>query len=207
MSIPILQTPTIPNDQYWYDVGARYTMRVWDILRNAYTGDGTQPLIESYDASQFGLDKYPIFDESYRKPLNDIIIGYFIGYEIGYETDFQFRMGIASDMAAIMPAYNLKIAARLAAQKEKDLLSTADTTVHTETDSTHRFLDTPQGRVENLDDNYLTNVSKDNSTGDNKASGRSGSIGSIAASFWSVSWDAETEILQKLTHNFMGVFL
>lgn len=207
MSIPILATPTTPNDQYWYSVGARYTMRVWDILRNAYTGDGKQPLIDSYDASMFGLDKYPIFDESYRKPLNDIIIGYFINYEIGYETDYQFRVGIASDMAAIMPAYNLKLAARAAAQKEDDLLSTSDNRTHTEAGSTHKYLDTPQGRVENLDDNYLTNVSKDNSSGDSSVKGRSGSIGSVAGSFWAISWDAETEILQKLAHNFMGVFL
>ena len=207
MSIPILTTPTTPSDQYWYGVGARYTMRVWDILRNAYTGDGKQPLIESYDSSMFGLDKYPISDESYRKPLNDIIIGYFIGYEIGYETDFQFRMGIASDMAAIMPAYNLKLAVRAAAQKEKDLLSTSDNITHTEADSTHKYLDTPQGRTENLDDNFLTNVSKDKSSGDSTVKGRSGSIGSVAGSFWAISWDAETEILQKLAHNFMGVFL
>lgn len=53
-----------------------------------------------------GLSSYPIFDESYRKPLNDKIINHYLMREIGYETIDLFRMGIARKMNEIMPLYN-----------------------------------------------------------------------------------------------------
>lgn len=53
-----------------------------------------------------GLMSYPIFDESYRKPLNDKIINHYLMREIGYETIDLFRMAIARKMNEIMPLYN-----------------------------------------------------------------------------------------------------
>lgn len=53
-----------------------------------------------------GLTSYPIFDESYRKPLNDKIINHYLMREIGYETIDLFRMGIARKMNEVMPLYN-----------------------------------------------------------------------------------------------------
>lgn len=53
-----------------------------------------------------GLDKYPIYDESYRKPLNDKIIDHFYFQEIGFETFEQFRFMMRRTMNEIMPYYN-----------------------------------------------------------------------------------------------------
>lgn len=47
------------NDKYWYDVGAKYTMHVYDILQNAQVGNDRKSnvdLFKNYDASLFGLD-------------------------------------------------------------------------------------------------------------------------------------------------------
>ena len=38
MTIPMIDTNFVDNDKYWYDVGATYTMRVYDILQNSQIG-------------------------------------------------------------------------------------------------------------------------------------------------------------------------
>lgn len=55
---------------------------------------------------KIGLDKYPIFDESYRKTLNDKIIDHFYFREIGFETCAQFAWYLRRTMNEIMPYYN-----------------------------------------------------------------------------------------------------
>lgn len=54
----------------------------------------------------FGLDKYPIFDESYREGLNQKILDHYMFYEIGQETWEQFRFMLNRKMNEIMPLYN-----------------------------------------------------------------------------------------------------
>lgn len=54
-----------------------------------------------------GLDKYPIFDEEYRYPLNDKIIDHFYFREIGFETAAQFAWYLRRTMNEIMPKYNM----------------------------------------------------------------------------------------------------
>ena len=53
-----------------------------------------------------GLDKYPIFDESYRSFLNDKIIRHFYFREIGFETLAQFRWYMRTTMDENMPYFN-----------------------------------------------------------------------------------------------------
>lgn len=53
-----------------------------------------------------GLDKYPIFDETYRTYLNDKIINHFYFREIGFETAAQFSWYMKRTMNEIMPKYN-----------------------------------------------------------------------------------------------------
>ena len=55
---------------------------------------------------KIGLDKYPIFDEAYRKTLNDKIIDHFYFREIGFETCAQFAWYLRRTMNEIMPYYN-----------------------------------------------------------------------------------------------------
>ena len=53
-----------------------------------------------------GLDKYPIFDETYRTKLNDKIIDHFYFREIGFETAAQFAWYLRRTMNEIMPYFN-----------------------------------------------------------------------------------------------------
>lgn len=55
---------------------------------------------------KLGLDEYPIFEESYRKQLNDKIIDHFFFREIGFETCAQFAWYMRRTMNEIMPYYN-----------------------------------------------------------------------------------------------------
>ena len=54
----------------------------------------------------FGLDLYPIFDESYRETLNKKILAHYRYREIGAETPQRFRHYLVSKMNEIMPLYN-----------------------------------------------------------------------------------------------------
>lgn len=49
---------------------------------------------------------FPIFDEEYRKPLQDKIIDHYLNYEIGQETVGMFRHALNRKMREIMPYYN-----------------------------------------------------------------------------------------------------
>lgn len=53
-----------------------------------------------------GLDDYPIFDESYRKLLNEKIINHYYFREIGMETAELFKRYLNQTMREIMPYYN-----------------------------------------------------------------------------------------------------
>lgn len=53
-----------------------------------------------------GLNDYPIFDETYRKTLNEKIINHYYFEEIGQETPFKFRHYFRTAMHEIMPFYN-----------------------------------------------------------------------------------------------------
>lgn len=54
-----------------------------------------------------GLDEYPIFEESYRKHLNDKIIEHYYFKEIGTETLARFRWYMRVRMNEIMPKFNV----------------------------------------------------------------------------------------------------
>lgn len=51
-------------------------------------------------------EKFPIFDESYRVPLQKYIENMFYDNEIGFETGELFRKNLNRSMIAIMPYYN-----------------------------------------------------------------------------------------------------
>lgn len=58
------------------------------------------------DGMRIGLDDYPIFDESHRIPLNQLIIDEYINREIGLETVPLFIHRLRLKMRQIMPYYN-----------------------------------------------------------------------------------------------------
>lgn len=54
----------------------------------------------------FGLDKYPIWEEDYRKILNDKILDHYRFREIGFETPALFKFMLNREMNEIMPRFN-----------------------------------------------------------------------------------------------------
>ena len=68
-----------------------------------YTRKTSDLINEGFD---FGLDDYPIFDESYRQGLNKKILDHYWNYEIGQETESMFRFSLNRKMREIMPFYN-----------------------------------------------------------------------------------------------------
>lgn len=54
----------------------------------------------------FGLKDYPIFDENYRKQLNDKILKHYYFREIGFETAELFKLYLNQTLSEIMPYYN-----------------------------------------------------------------------------------------------------
>ena len=66
------------------------------------------PTIDNLIRSNFdlGLDKYPIFNEAYRKTLNDKILDHYRFRESGLETPMLFKLYLNRKMNEIMPYYN-----------------------------------------------------------------------------------------------------
>ena len=177
MTIPTIDTNFVDNDKYWYDVGAAYTLHVYDILQNAQIDNDRKSnkiLFDNYDFAAFGLDSYPIFSEDFRKPINDMIVRHFLEWEIGYETDFLFREHVRGDMARIMPELNIKLKARFEAYNTEKMFETDNSKSVHKSDDWHKFLDTPQGQTDMIDDNYLTNMSQNHVDDETTHTGSSG---------------------------------
>lgn len=74
-----------------YHRGAVFTVELGSLVENGF---------------DLGLDKYPIFDENYREPLNAKIIEHYYFREIGFETPQLFKRFLNRKMIEIMPFYN-----------------------------------------------------------------------------------------------------
>lgn len=70
---------------------SKYTIDIRTMLKN-----GWEP----------PLDEYKIFNENYRKILNDKILNHFYFYEIGFETVGMFSFYLKQKMNEIMDKYN-----------------------------------------------------------------------------------------------------
>lgn len=75
--------------------GSDYTIKLGGLIALGYDTD-----------EKLGLDKYPIFDEDYRSPLNHKIVAHYALREIGVETPEQFVFYLRRTMNEIMPYYN-----------------------------------------------------------------------------------------------------
>lgn len=156
------------NDSFWYSIGAKYTIHVCDLDKNGF-----------FDGTGSPLADYPIWDESFRSVINEMIIQHYYMYEIGQETERQFWLALRSKMFEIMPRLNVLFEARgLRSQydplKDHDHYidhvetgtldttdndtetksSTNDRTIDTDTsgqwDEITRFSDTPQQNINHL---------------------------------------------------------
>ena len=125
------------------------------------------------------LPPYPVLSEDDRDRINRKIIQRYWFNEIGQETAGQFAWMLNESMNRIMPYYNQLYKAKI--DNARNLLDetwdvdrtsvllrkttsmdtgTAEGSTIATSNDLNRMLDTPQARIENLDDGYLTNASK-----------------------------------------------
>lgn len=142
---------------------AQFTMRLKDLVR--ITGD------------HIGLDDYPIFNEEYRKILNDRIKREYWLQEIAHETPDIFIWRLKLKMERIMPRYNRMYEAELLnndpldggrrvnetsqdGRSQNSGSSTQNSTGEGKNDSKGRTVgsDTPQTRLAG-DGDYATSIS------------------------------------------------
>lgn len=107
----------------------------------------------------FGLQNYPIFNETYRNTLNNHILNYYYECEIGFETAELFKFYLNNVMDLIMPKYNqLYLKQEIALQNifgnvdlteasNRENQSQANTSTNSNSDSKNLFQDTPQGKI------------------------------------------------------------
>lgn len=158
-----------------YHRGAIFTVELGSLVENGF---------------DLGLDKYPIFDENYRAPLNAKIIEHYYFREIGFETPQLFKRFLNRKMNEIMPFYNQLYKSTLedfdpftnydmrtegstsgSSDQSRDYSRTEKTTTKAEsetvndTDSKARTLvsATPQMQLSGNDD-YATNITDTSST-------------------------------------------
>lgn len=135
------------------------------------------------NAAPLILGDYPIFNEKYRNALGEKILYHFYTREIGFETAFLFEQKMNEKLNLIMPYFNklyesellkfnpLEDACETIEHEEhytnvdrSDRKDSSSTTVQSDTNSTQKYSDTPQGSIVNLQqDRYLTNATIDSS--------------------------------------------
>jgi len=136
----------------------------------------------------FGLDDYPIFDETYRNTLNNNILNYYYENEIGFETAELFKFYLNNKLKLIMPKYNVlyekqqssintllgnvNLTETSTRSNNNSISSTSASTSNNKT----LFQDTPQGQISFTDlenQTWATNYTMNNS-GINDTSSSSG---------------------------------
>lgn len=85
---------------------AIYTTQLRSIVEQAQADAHVGPDDFTVAYARLGLNDYPIFDESYRQPLNDKIIRHYYFQEIGAETVARFAWYVRMTMFEMMPFYN-----------------------------------------------------------------------------------------------------
>lgn len=106
----------------------------------------------------FGLQSYPLFDETYRNTLNNNILNYYFESEIGVETPALFKKLLNDRMQLIMNKYNVMYKAQaelLASDLLVNVNLTEDyagnSTSESESSGTGKnrrlYQDTPQGKI------------------------------------------------------------
>ena len=156
-------------------------------------------LIES--GFDLGLDKYPIFDEEYRRPLNNKILRHYWFREIGFETAELFKRHLNHTLSEIMPYYNQLYKSELiefnplynvdkTETGQTVLNGNVDTTNSSDdsgygkvkTDNTNVFSDTPQGQltIGNIRGNvYATTAAIDDDLNESWTEGHASSTGNV----------------------------
>ena len=190
---------------------AKYTITIKTLIDNNF---------------DFQMNNYPIFDENYRKTLNDNILHHYYENEIGFETAPLFRFYLNQKLNEIMPYYNELYKVQKKLIDDNLLLNNVNLTEElkgkntTETSSTSQstnkgknlFQDTPQGNISNQDINaqnvYATNITlNDNSINDNSSANGSGTNEYIKTIIGNNGGKFNIDILNDIKNNLMNIDL
>lgn len=191
---------------------ANYTITIRTLMNNGF---------------DFGLQDYPIFDESYRKVLNQKILYHYYENEIGFETAALFKFYLNNKMNEIMEYYNtlykvqkemldknllifnVNLTEKLERQVDGKTNTSSDGT--SQNDSKSVFQDTPQGKIYQgtIDDmEYATNVSfgrsnvKDNTNTNGTTNSTESYIKTITGNNGGVY---NIDIISKIKKNLMNI--
>lgn len=148
-----------------------------------------------------GLDKYPIFDETYRRHLNNKILHHYWMQEIGFETAELFKRYLNDTLNEIMPYYNQLYRSELLEfnplynvdktetgqtilNGNTDTTNSSDDSGHgkVKTDNTNVYSDTPQGQltIGNIKGNvYATTASIDDDQNESWTEGHASTTGNV----------------------------
>ena len=151
---------------------SKYTITIKNLLKNNF---------------DLGLRDYEIFDEEYRRFLNDNIIYYYYEDEIGFETPELFKIYLNKTMQRIMPYYNnLYLIQKQLLEKNSlnnvNLTETSNRKVDSSSDSNTNskgkglYQDTPQGQIsmtEFEEQHYATNLTLNNNESTDNTTGNS----------------------------------
>lgn len=171
---------------------AKYTITIKTLIDNNF---------------DFQMTQYPIFDENYRKILNNNILHHYYENEIGFETAPLFRFYLNQKLNEIMPYYNELYKAQKKLIDENLLLnnvnltenlqgtntnntstqssSTSQSTNNGTSNNKNLFQDTPQGQISNTDienQKWATNLTLDRNTTNNTINDTSSNNGSANVS-------------------------
>lgn len=181
---------------------AKYTITIKTLLKNNFN---------------FGLQNYPIFDENYRKTLNDNILNFYYENEIGFETAELFKFYLNNKMALIMPYYNNLYNAQkevlnnllgnvnLTEQLKRDVSN--DSTSNSNSTNKSVFQDTPQGELVNQDINNFKYATNMNLNGINDTSNVNGNTNEtyIKTIIGNNGGKYNIELLNEIKNNLMNI--
>ena len=190
---------------------AKYTITIKTLIDNNF---------------DFQMTNYPIFDENYRKTLNNNILHHYYENEIGFETAPLFRFYLNQKLNEIMPYYNELYKAQKKLIDDNLLLNNVNlteelkgkntTTTSSTSQSTNKgknlFQDTPQGNISQQDINaqnvYATNITlNDNSINDNSSANGSGTNEYIKTIIGNNGGKFNIDILNDIKSNLMNIDL
>lgn len=136
----------------------------------------------------FGLNDYPIFNETYRNTLNEHILNFYYNSEIGFETAELFKFYLNNTLKLIMSKYNIlyqkqeealtNILGNVDLTENSSRSNTNNITTNTASisDNKNLFQDTPHGQLDFTaleNQNWATNYTM-NKTGINDTSSSNG---------------------------------
>lgn len=151
---------------------AKYTITLQTLIKNNF---------------DFGLNGYPIFENSYREKLNKKILNHYFNDEIGFETAELFKFYLNQKLEEIMPYYNTLYNAQKTAltnlydtpefQEIYNRNANGNSNSNSNSESRELYQDTPQGKI-NLSDladqkwatNASLNQNKNNDSSSNNTS-------------------------------------